>query len=199
MQKSTYRVPGASALVLLLCLMVAPWAWAQQQPAGRVTITLGIVEAVAAEGSVRRLQRGDPVFQGETLRTGPQGRGQIRFTDRGVLSLRPDTVLVISDYAYEGNDPAAGRQQLNLDRGGFRTQTGRVAGANRQAYRVQTPVAVIGIRGTVFDAHQEVGGGLLVGSSQGGVEVQSSTGIVGRIGAGESFNFLRVNPDGSIE
>ncbi|MCC5888347.1 MAG: FecR domain-containing protein [Gammaproteobacteria bacterium] len=201
MQMSSLRLPGAAALVVLLCLFgtFTPWAFAQQQPAGRVTVTLGHLEAVAADGSVRRLSRGDPVFQGDTLRSGPQGRAQIRFTDRGILSLRPDTALAISDYAYESNDPAAGRQQLNLDRGGFRTQTGRVAQASRQAYRVQTPVAVIGIRGTVFDAHQEVGGGLLVGSSQGGVEVQSNTGIVGRIGAGENFNFLRVNPDGSID
>ena len=61
------------------------------------------------------------------------------------------------------------------------------------------PLAVIGIRGTVFDAYQEPGGAPLVGATQGGVEVESSLGVSGRIGAGESFNFLRVNPDGSIE
>jgi len=203
MTHSLLRLPSASAVlvVVVLCLacLVMPEAWAQQQPAGRVTITLGSVEAVAADGSVRRLQRGDPVYQGDTLRTGPRGRGQIRFTDRGMLSLRPDTVLVINDYAYEGSNPAAGRQQLNLDRGGFRTQTGRIAQANRQAYRIQTPVAVIGVRGTVFDAHQEPGGALLVGISEGGIEVQSSSGMIGRIGAGESFDFVRVDPDGSVE
>lgn len=201
MTHSLLRLPGASALLVLLCLacLAVPEAWAQQQPAGRVTVTLGSLEAVAADGSVRRLKRGDAVFQGDTLRTGPQGRGQIRFTDRGILSLRPDTVLAISDYGYESSNPSAGRQQLNLDRGGFRTQTGNIARANRQAYRIQTPVAVIGVRGTVFDAHQEPGGALLVGASQGGIEVQSSSGIMGRIGAGENFNFVRVNPDGSVE
>ena len=185
---------------MLLC--VFGWALpvaAQQQPAGRVTITLGVVEAESAAGDIRSLMRGDPVFEGDTLRTGPAGRAQVRFTDRGVLSLRPGTELAIDEYGYDAAAPATSSQTLNLSRGGFRTQTGGIASANRAAYRVQTPVASIGIRGTTFDAHQEAGGPLLVGASQGGVEVVSSTGIVARIGVGESFNFLRVNPDGSID
>ncbi|MCC5886655.1 MAG: FecR domain-containing protein [Gammaproteobacteria bacterium] len=184
-------------LVALLCLSAQ--AMAQQQPAGRVTISLGLVEAVDSAGATRRLGRGDPVFVGETLRTGSSGRAQIRFTDRGVMSLRPDTVLSLDDYEFDAAAPASARQTMTLDRGGFRSQTGRVVAANRAGYRVQTPVAVIGIRGTVYEAQQDVGGALFVGSTQGGVEVQSNTGIVGRIGAGESFNFLRVNPDGSID
>lgn len=187
-----------SVILLFFLLAVVPAA-AQQQPAGRATAVLGLVEAVAADGEVRRLSRGDPVFEGETLRTGPSGRAQIRFTDRGVISLRPDTVLGIDEYQFDTVSPAASRQTLQLDRGGFRTRTGGIASANRAGYRVQSPVAVVGIRGTVFEAHQQPGGALLVGASQGGVEVESLTGVRGRIGVGESYNFLRVNPDGSID
>ena len=181
------------------CLLLVSAAWAQQAPAGRVTAVIGVVDAVSADGETRRLQRGDPVFEGDTLRSGPRGRAQVRFSDRGILSLRPDSELALDSYRDDAASPAASTQQVSLSRGGFRAQTGRIAERNRAGYRVQTPVAAIGIRGTVFDAHQEPGGALLVGATQGGVEVESSTGVSGRIGAGESFNFLRVNPDGTIE
>ncbi|MCC5884963.1 MAG: FecR domain-containing protein [Gammaproteobacteria bacterium] len=195
--------PSSARLLILLCVTFLLWvphgAMAQQQPAGRVTVAVGLVEAVAANGDVRRLQRGDPVFESDTLRSGANGRAQLRFTDRSMLSLRPDTVLALEDYAFDAGNPAAGRQTLTLDRGGFRTQTGAIARANRSGYRVQTPVGVIGVRGTIFECHQEAGGGLLVGANQGGVLVESSTGQVGAIGVGEAFDYLRVNPDGSIE
>lgn len=185
--------------LLALLLLSSPPVQAQQEPAGRVTVVLGTVEAEDADGERRRLQRGDSVYQGDTLHAGPRGRAQIRFTDRGMLSLRPDTALSIDSYASDDADPAANRQEMSLQRGGFRAQTGRIASANRQGYRVQTPMAAIGIRGTVFDAHQHDGGALLVGSTEGGVEVETTAGVVGRIGAGENFNYLRVNPDGSID
>ena len=201
-QSSSVRAFSPFHLVMLLalaCLLLAAAAWAQQAPAGRVTAVIGVVEAVAADGDIRRLQRGDSVFEGDTLRSGPRGRAQVRFTDRGILSVRPDSELALDRYRDDAASPAASAQQVSLPRGGFRAQTGRIAERNRAGYRVQTPVAVIGIRGTVFDAHQEPGGALLVGATQGGVEVESSTGVIGRIGAGESFNFLQVNPDGTIE
>lgn len=198
MTSAVFRCVATSVLAVLLLVLPLVVA-AQQQPAGRVTITLGVVEATSADGEVRRIERGDPVFEGDTLRTGPTGRAQVRFSDRSVVSLRPDTVLSLAEYRHDEAAPVADRQTLNLDRGGFRSQTGRIAQANRQAFRVQTPVAAIGIRGTTFDAHQEAGGALLVGATQGGVEVVSLTGVVGRIGAGESFDYLRVNPDGSID
>ncbi len=160
---------------------------------------LGTVEAIAADGEVRRLERGDSVFEGDTLRSGPSGRAQIRFTDRGMVSLRPDTELALDEYNDDAAAPAANRKQMSLSRGGFRTRTGNIARVNREGYRVQSPVAAIGIRGTVFEAHQEPGGALLVGVTEGTLEVETITGEIGRIGEGEGFNYLRVNTDGSIE
>ncbi|MCC5874076.1 MAG: FecR domain-containing protein [Gammaproteobacteria bacterium] len=189
----------AAFLSLIVLMGLSPPLSAQQEPAGRVTVVLGTVEAESADGDRRRLGRGDPVFEGDTLHSGPRGRAQIRFSDRGMVSLRPDSTLAVDSYEDDTASPAANRHEMSLSRGGFRAQTGRIAQANREGYRVQTPVAVIGIRGTVFDAHQHPGGPLLVGSTQGGVEVVTSTGVVGRVGAGENFNFLRVNPDGSID
>ncbi|TVS15355.1 MAG: hypothetical protein EA417_13570 [Gammaproteobacteria bacterium] len=191
-----YRL--CSAICLFLLAFLALGVAAQQQPAGRVTVVLGTVEAVAQDGEVRTLGRGDPVFEGDTLRSGPGGRAQVRFTDRGMLSLRPNSEVALDEYE-QAAAPAANRKQMTLSRGGFRAQTGSIARVNRQAYRVQAPVATMGIRGTVFDLYLEDDGSLLVGASQGAVEVETISGATGSVGQGEPFNYLRVRPDGSIE
>ncbi|MDZ7827321.1 MAG: FecR family protein [Gammaproteobacteria bacterium] len=165
-----------SFLLLLAALSAGPVLAAEGDPAGRATITLGTVEAIAADGTVRRLGRQDPVFEGDTLRTGPRGRAQIRFTDRGLLSLRPDTEVAIDDYEFDAATPATGRQELNVTRGGFRAATGRIADANRDAWRVRSPLAVIGVRGTIFDLFQQPSGPLTLGVSRGGIVAVTSSG-----------------------
>ncbi|MCC5884821.1 MAG: FecR domain-containing protein [Gammaproteobacteria bacterium] len=166
---------------------------------GRATVVLGQVEAIAADGDSRSLQRRDSVFEGDTLRSAAGGRAQFRFTDGGQVSLRPDSEFRIQDYEHDQATPATSRQQLDLRRGGFRARTGSIAERNRAGYRVQTPIGAIGIRGTIFDVHQEPGGPLYLGSSQGTIEVETISGEVGRVGEGESYDFLRVNVDGSID
>ena len=189
------------ACALLLAALVASsavWA-ASADPVGRVIRTLGVVEAIAPDGSVRRLGRQDPIFEGDTLRTGGRGRAQIRFSDRGLLSLRPDTEISVDDYEYSPSAPGAGRQELNLSRGGFRTLTGRIADGNRAGYSVRTPLAVIGVRGTIYDAFQIVGGSLVLGVSDGAIEARTTAGRLARLGIDTGFNFARINADGSVD
>lgn len=184
---------------LLAVLASAAWAAAAPDPAGRVIRTLGVVEAVAPDGTVRRLRRQDPIFEGDTLRTGARGRAQVRFTDRGLMSLRPDTELAIDDYEYDARAPSTARQQLRLSRGGFRAATGRVADGNRAGYRVSTPLAVIGVRGTLWSARQADGGPLALGVEEGGIEATSSSGRTATLGLGAGYDFARINPDGSVD
>lgn len=188
-----------SFLLLLAVLSAGPVLAAEGDPAGRATITLGTVEAIAADGTVRRLGRQDPVFEGDTLRTGPRGRAQIRFTDRGLLSLRPDTEVAIDDYEFDRASPSSGSQEMSLARGGFRTRTGSIAEDNRDAYRVRTPLAVIGVRGTVWEAFQEVGGPLTLGAARGAIRAVSNSGQDAVLGENQDYDYARVDPDGSIE
>ena len=65
------------------------------------------------------------------------------------MLIRPRSRLVIEDYQHRG-DPDTDRSFLRLVKGGFRTVTGVIGKDNRDAYRVSTPVATIGIRGTDY-------------------------------------------------
>ncbi|MEX2577275.1 MAG: FecR domain-containing protein [Halofilum sp. (in: g-proteobacteria)] len=130
-------------------LLIAVHA-AAAEPAGRVISIAGSVEATEADGPARALEHGDPVFAGETLVLGPSAHAQVRMRDDALLELEADTRFVIERY-----EPGAdgGNVLMHLLRGAMRTITGAIGDPERERYRVNTPVATIGIRGTQYALH----------------------------------------------
>jgi hypothetical protein len=118
------------------------------QEAGRVEFVAGEAVVRARDGAPRPAVRGTAVGQGETVET-REGRVQLRMEDGAYVSLQPRTELRFDEYV-----PArAGVEErgfMRLVRGGLRTITGSIGRVNRSAYRVTTPTATIGIRGTQF-------------------------------------------------
>lgn len=70
--------------------------------AGQVTLLTGKGTAAAADGSIRSLSKGDAVYSGESLNTGPNSYVNIKFTDGALVLLRPNTRFQIEQYAYGG-------------------------------------------------------------------------------------------------
>ncbi len=132
---------------MLLSAFVAPAARAAE-PAGTVLLVKGDVQAQAADGTTRTLGKGAELFTGDTVRTQAKSYLVIRFTDGGKLTVRPATELVIDEYAYGGDNDGS---TLKLVKGGLRALTGAIAKQNPDAYRINTPVATLGVRGTEFD------------------------------------------------
>jgi len=189
---------GFVLAVVLWTLAFASLA-AEPEVAARATAILNQVEALSADGVTRRLARGDLIYVGETLTTGPKGRAQLRFTDRGVMTLRPATRLSIDDYRFDPAAPALNRQNLSVDQGGFRAATGAVADSNREGYRVASPLGVVGVRGTNYEAVLTPSNNLVLGAYEGTIDVTSPTGNVAVLGEGADFNFARVDSSGDVE
>lgn len=120
--------------------------------AGRVDFSIGQVVAVAADGSQRPLQKGSEVSPGDAINTAAGARVQIRFTDGGYVSLQPNTQFRVDEYQYEGKSDGSEKGFFSLVRGALRTITGAVGKVNRDNYKVATPAATIGIRGTGYNA-----------------------------------------------
>ena len=119
--------------------------------AGRVAFAVGEVSAVNAAGQSRRLRRGASLFSGDLIST-KRGRAQLQFTDGGRISLSPQTDFQIQEYKFSGHADGTERGLFRFIKGGLRALTGLIGKANRGNYRVDTPVATIGIRGTWFNA-----------------------------------------------
>jgi len=175
------RPIALSVAVALGTFNEAGWA-----AAGRVQFAFGEAMVVSASGARSALSRGDEVDSGDTVST-ERGRVQIRFTDGGMVSLQPRTTFKIDDYNFEGKDDGSERGFFSLVRGGFRTITGAIGRRNKSNYRVETPVATIGIRGTEYlivlddsGAVVTVGDGSIAVLNDAG-EVVLSNGQTGRI------------------
>lgn len=136
---------------LLLSLLSSAGAASVDRAAGRVLSISGTAGVETAAGSYRVAAGGDSVFAGETLVTGADGRMQVKFVDNGLISLRSNTRFRIDEFEFE---PAAGRERsfFSLAKGGFRAVSGRIGKTHADDFRITTPVATLGIRGTDFGA-----------------------------------------------
>ena len=120
-----------------------------EEEIGKVVINAGSMTA-DNRGAVRKLKRNSKIFKGDALVTGENSYTQIRMKDGALISLRPKTRLLISDYNFNGREDGTEISFFELVSGGFRTITGLIGHTNKNNYRVRTSVATIGIRGTHY-------------------------------------------------
>jgi hypothetical protein len=122
--------------------------------------SIGLVKV--AEGSAT-VQRGDETLRShpglalqemDVLRTGVDGRMGVVLRDETSLSLGPNTEIQLTQFAFA---PAQGHLALvvKVARGVMAFISGRIAKLSHDAVRVETPVAILGVRGTQFLAKVE--------------------------------------------
>ena len=135
-----------TALVALLALATAIPAFAEDSTALLVA-SRGDVFA-ELEAARRALAQGDSVEEEERIITGEKSFAVLQFVDGAKVTVRPNSVLDIKEYRYSGGDENAAT--LSLVQGGLRIITGAMAKSEPEAFKVETPVALMGVRGTEF-------------------------------------------------
>lgn len=114
---------------------------------GAVTIThagASVVQA-ALGGSSNRTKVGDPVYLGDAVATGADGRVGIAFTDGTAFDLSSNANMVMTEFVYDPNSNA-NSTLLSLTKGTFTFIAGKIATTGDM--KIDTPVATMGIRGT---------------------------------------------------
>jgi hypothetical protein len=117
--------------------------------------SVGAVKTVKGQASILRGQSVVPavinekVFQGDTLKTGTDGSLGMVFKDDTIISLGPNSELVVDVFLFA---PAEGKLAIAIRmlRGTAAYLSGIIAKLSPQSARFETPVATIGIRGTRF-------------------------------------------------
>jgi hypothetical protein len=117
--------------------------------AGHISFLIGDVSLQAQDG-VRPLLKTDVVEVGQTVYTGPSGHLHLKMVDSAFISVRPNSRLLISQYEYDAANPANSKIRFSLEEGVARSITGKGGEANKAGYRLNTPLAAIGVRGTDF-------------------------------------------------
>jgi hypothetical protein len=133
---------------LLLLAFAAVPAFGQTVAVGRIKVVTGEVMVVRAS-TPSAAQAGQAVFEGDVLRTGSDGRVGVTLKDDTRVSLGPSSEVRVDRFSYA---PAEGQLAvvLKIARGVVAYVSGRIAKLAPDAIRIETPSAILGVRGTTL-------------------------------------------------
>ncbi|MGH8530633.1 MAG: FecR family protein [Nevskiales bacterium] len=135
------------AFILALSLSVLP---------GMALAADGRVLFVSGDASIERGGQKSPALKGQLIQTGDvlvTGAGarlQWRMADDSFYALRQNSRFEIKEYTATKGTNGGGTALYNLLRGGVRVLSGLIGKGNPDAFKLNTPVATLGIRGTDF-------------------------------------------------
>jgi hypothetical protein len=137
------------ALGVLVVLLGASAARAQEaHGAGRVKVASGAA-FVVREGRAIPATPGQVVLEADVLRTGADGRLGITLNDDTRVSLGPASEVRVDRFSYASADGGL-RLVLKFVRGVSAYVSGRIAKLSPDAVRLETPAAIVGVRGTTL-------------------------------------------------
>jgi hypothetical protein len=141
------RICG-SVVVAVCALLLAGPAAAEPVAAGRVKTVSGTAVIVRAGHEVP-VQAGHQVFESDHVRTGAGGRVGLMLRDDTRVSIGPHSEVRVDTFRYA---PAEGHLALALRfvQGVAVYVSGRIAKLAPDAVRLETPAAIVGVRGTTL-------------------------------------------------
>ncbi len=119
-------------------------------PVGEVSLVLGRAWIESAGQQRTMIALGTLVHATDRIQTESNGHVHIRFIDQALVSVRPDSILEIVQYDFLADQPGDTSIKLDLKEGVTRSISGRGASSARERFRLNTPIAAIGVRGTDF-------------------------------------------------
>ncbi|MGE3772318.1 MAG: FecR domain-containing protein [Gammaproteobacteria bacterium] len=138
--------PLACALSLALCVSGA--AVRADEPAGIVKVASGAV-AIERAGAQLGVSAGTPVQPADIVVTGADGRCGITFRDNSLLSLGPNSRLVVDTFRFDSTTHEGGFDST-LKQGRLAVVSGKLAKHGKDQMKIRTPSSILGVRGTEF-------------------------------------------------
>ncbi len=135
---------------------------------GQVSLVLGEALIHSDDGGRDDVARGMVISVGDEIETRANGHVHIRFIDNALVSVRPNSRLSIDRYEFDASRPERSAVKFSLSEGVTRAISGEAAKAARDRFRLNTPVAAIGVRGTDF----------VVGAIEGTTRAQVNEGAI---------------------
>ena len=183
----TIRITGAALLLLLM-------AWSAQALAeGRIGVASIVSNEVAGTigGQTRVIGTGAQVFQNEVVTTGANSSAQLLFRDQTTLTIGANARVVLDRFVYDPRS-RTGDIVVNIAEGAFRFVSGS---AQSNSYKIKTPSATIGVRGTiVIGAVNSSTGQVMIGCVEGSITVSTPGGTITL----EAGTYITISATGEI-
>jgi hypothetical protein len=133
-------------IVALMVLLASPALGQETVGAGRIKVSSGSAFIIRGDKTIPA-QAGQLVYEADTLRTGADGRIGVTMKDDTRVSLGPGSEVRLNRFVYA---PADGRLgfAMRVVRGVAAYVSGQIAKLSPDAVRLETPAAIVGVRGT---------------------------------------------------
>lgn len=132
--------------ILLFLLTLSALAWSS---IGNVGVLRGSA-TVTRSSDMIAITNGMALEVADRITTESKSRLQIILKDDTVVTIGPNSTFVFDAYNYGGKDDSV--VKMRIDRGFFRSVTGKIGKIAPERFKVKTSSATIGIRGTDFSA-----------------------------------------------
>jgi hypothetical protein len=132
------------ASALAISLFTSQVAWADPNIGDAQVVVNDVKGTVGPQETV--LRAGIDVFQNEVIHTGPRSASRVLFQDKTNLSIGASSQVTLDRFVYDP-DPAKSAVALSIAKGVARFTTGNLP---KSSYRITTPTATIGVRGTII-------------------------------------------------
>ena len=140
---------------------------------GFATLAVNVVKGTF-EADHRNINVSDRVFQKEIIETNSVSTTQIIFLDETVLTMGPESRLILDELVFDRN-ATEGKVVMTALKGLFTFVSGSLPS---ESYQINTPTTIIGMRGTKFDLFVARNGASTVILRSGAIDVRNLQGVV---------------------
>ncbi len=118
----------------------------EERAVGNASIVVKTVTGTI-EDNIHKIKLQDDLYHNEQIETHEESATEITFLDDTTISLGPKSSIVLDEFVYDP-DPSKSSFVVTITEGALRFTSGVLPS---ESYKIHTPVATIGIRGTVID------------------------------------------------
>jgi FecR protein len=121
-----------------------------QAAGSHVYVVNGDVFVAQGKNAAHRVDGNEAIVSNTLVSTGKNSSALLKFEDGQVVTMQPNSSFRIREYRYDAKKIENSNIVFSMLRGGMRFATGLIGKLRKQAFRLATPNATIGIRGTDF-------------------------------------------------
>lgn len=136
----------AGVVTLVVVAAATPAVAQQPSAAGRIKVVSGSA-FIVRDSKLVPAKVGQEIYAADGLRTGADGRIGVTLKDDTRISLGPSSEVHLERFAYAAADGSLGLV-LKIVRGAAAYVSGRIAKLSPDSIRLETPTAIVGVRGT---------------------------------------------------
>jgi hypothetical protein len=156
--------------IATIALLISSTAMGEESKIGEtVAVVRDVTGTIGPKAAPLKI--GDALLFQEVIAAGDRSAATARFIDSSMLSVGANARVTLDAFVF---DPAKPALAATATGGILRFVTGSM---DKSAYRVTTPTATIGVRGTVFDLIVAADGATLVYVEEGSVQFANRAGV----------------------